>query len=379
MNLVKSPNPEPTPKSAEQTLCGNILLFHAFDLGQSIDIKQIKDKKLLTASASIAFPHFKNYHLPLFVEVPGESTEVSPKNPDKPGQRIDCLYTRIHNFGALSFCYKIPFVATLDTLKVKVIQTVGDYRKVSKIDAANIFERISLAITQPHFFNLCTEYYAIQVNSLPEKLDAEEFKEKFGSQIASMLRLETETLSEFQEEDILESVTGYYGKDMIIIDTEGAFIFDDEYYETIEFFELANVQKLELQCFDKILDQELNYLHKNEKYKLSWMSYVPVIGTSLDNLLARLVHLRLDVSVVSERLSNSVKMVGDAYCAKLYSMLVGKLGLGEWKASINEKMDIVNELYMVRKNILDTARAEILEIVIIFLIAMDLVVAFLKH
>lgn len=364
---------------SEQTLTGNILLFHAFDVGQSIDIKQIKDKKLVTLSASVAFPYFKNYHIPLFVEVPNFVPSKMVDEGIKSSTRMDCLYARIHNFGAISLCYKIPFCATLDTLKVKIIQTVENYRKISKKDAAYIFDKISSAIAQPHFYNLRSEYYAVQVNSFNEKLEPEDFKEKYGSQIASMLRLEVQNLSEFQEEDILESVTGYYGKDMVVIDTEGAFIFDDEYYEVIEFFELANVQKLELQCFDKILDQELNLLHKNEKYKMSLMSYVPVISTNLDTLLTRLMHLRLDVSVVSERLSNSIKMVGNAYYAKLYSMLVDKLALGEWKTSINEKMSIINELYMVRKNQLDTARSEFLEIVIIILITLDALLAFWKH
>lgn len=367
-------------KSSDQTLRGNILLFHAFDVGESIDTQAIKDKKLVPTSASVAFPHFKNYHVPLFVQPPNQyQSGQKASELDKGGHRVDCIYARIHNFGAFSFCYKIPFRATLDTLKVKSIQIVSNYRKISQQDSSYLFEKVITATKKPNFFNLRSEYYAVQVNSLPEKLDPENFKEKFGSQIASMLRLETENLSEFQKEDILDSVTGYYGKDMIIIDGEGAFIFDDEYYEAIEFFELANVQKLELQCFDKILDKELNFLHKNEKYKHSVMAYVPLVGSSLDFLLARLVKLRLDVSVVSERLSNSIKMVGDTYYAKLYAMLVEKLRLGEWKGSISEKMNIINELYLVRKSRMDTVREEMLTIVIIILIAVEATIAFMKH
>lgn len=376
MNKDNLPNLEKTPTVNERILTGNILLFHSFDLGKAADIKEIRDKKLLNLSATVTFPYFKNYHVPLVVELPHE---YSSEENEKFKPRMDVLYARIHNFGALSFCYKIPFSASFDTLKVKIIQTVENYRKIAHKDAAFIFEKIYTAISQPNFYNLRAEYYAVQVNTFQETLEPHEFKAKYGSHIASMLRLEVENLSEFQEEDILDSVTGYYGKDMVVIDAEGAFVFDDEYYEIIEFFELANVQRLELQCFDKILDHELNLLHKDEKYKLSLVSYMPVIGTSLDTLLARLVHLRLDVSVVSERLSNNIQMAGQAYYTNLYRMLVDKLGLNDWKNSISEKINIINELYMVRKNILDTARAEILEVVIILLIGLDLIVAFFKH
>lgn len=359
-------------------LDGNILLFHAFKIGDSIDVSQVKGRKLVATNASVAFPHFKNYHVPLFIQLPSKNKSNIPSiEKEKFIPRTDCLYARIHDFGVFSFCYKIPFHASIDTLKIKIIDIVSEYRKISEKDAAFVFEKILSAIKKPNFFNLKSEYYAIQVNSLPEILDPEEFKEQFGSHITSMLRLETESLSDYQEEEILDSVTGYYGKDLIIIDAEGAFIFDNEYYEAIEFFELANIQRLSLQSFDLTLDQELNHLYKNERYKLSLISYMPLIGTSLDFLLARLVKLRLDVSVISERLSNSIKMVGDAYYAKLYAMLVEKLRLGEWKASINEKMDIINELYNVHKGRMDTIRMEMLEIFIIVLFSAEIILTIL--
>lgn len=359
-------------------LDGNILLFHAFNIGESIDVPLVKSRKLVATNASVAFPHFKNYHVPLFIQLPSRNKSSVPSiEKEKFIPRTDCLYSRIHDFGVISFCYKIPFQASIDTLKIKIIDIVGDYRKICEKDASFVFEKIISATKKPNFYNLKSEYYAIQVNSLPEKLDPEEFKEQFSSHITSMLRLETENLSDYQEEEILNSVTGYYGKDMIIIDSEGAFIFDDEYYEAIEFFELANIQKLSLQSFDQTLDQELNYLYKNEKYKISFISYVPLIGTSLDFLLARLVKLRLDVSVISERLSNSIKMVGDAYYAKLYAMLVAKLRLGEWKSSIDEKMAIINELYIIHKGRMDTIRMEMLEIFIIILFSAEIILAVL--
>lgn len=354
---------------------GNVLVFHAFDIGESINLAQIKSQKLIKTTAAIAFPHFKNYHIPLFVE--------PPKNPllnnIDGANRTDCIYARLHNFGAISFCYKIPFCGTFDTLKVKVIQHVSNYRKIVQRDAKAIFDSIFPAVEQPSFFSLKSEYYAVQVNNLGQGVDTNDFIEQQGSKIASLLKLETENLSEFQEHQILRSMTGYYGKDLVIIDSEGAFIYDNEFYEAIEFFELANIQKLELQSFDRALDQELTFLHKNEKYKLSPIAYIPLIGISFDFMLDRLVKLKLDVSVVTERLGNGIKLAGDSYYAHLWGMLVEKLRLSDWKTAIGEKMNILNDIYMVRKSRVDNIRNEIANVAIIIFLVIEVLDILFRH
>lgn len=349
-------------------ISGNILIFYAYDIGDVIDINKIKAKKILKVNDLETFPHFKNYHVPLSIDIMDFAEREE-------GVKV---LAKIHNFGVLSLNYIIPFRETFDTLKIRLIELVEDYKLISKKDGKAIYSQIKSAMVEPNFFNLKTTYYAVQVENKVFKISNTVFVEKYGHVIASLLRLETQTMSEYQVEETLQSSTAYYKSDLVVISSEGAFIYDSEYHEPMEFFELAGIQKLELQYFDKLLDKKLNYFYSSDTYKLPLTSYVPLLGSRIDSMLMDIAKLRVDISVITERLNNSVNMTGDLYFQKIYAMLVDVFKLKEWKSSIDEKLSITNEMYMVRKNRLDTVRAETLELIIIVLIAVEISMAFFK-
>ena len=72
------------------------------------------------------------------------------------------------------------------------------------------------------------------------------------------------------------------------------------------------------------------------------------------------------------RLENSINMAGDVYYSKLYSMLVEKLFLKEWRESITKKLHIIKDLYTVHQDRLDTIHEGILTLVIIILILLEI-------
>lgn len=103
-----------------------------------------------------------------------------------------------------------------------------------------------------------------------------------------------------------------------------------------------------------------------------------MIGDRFNLPVSRLANLRVDISVVTERLENSIKLAGDAYYANLYAMLVEKLYIKEWRDSINRKLSIIHDVYTVHQDRLDTLHDEILTLVIIILIALEALAMFLK-
>jgi hypothetical protein len=353
----------------KENVTGNILLFYAFDIGDDVDLEEIRTKNLVPTYKVPLSHYFKDYHVPLAYRILEDTNKGST-------ERQDAVLNKIHHFGALSFCYKIPFDDSFEQLKQKIIDIKSKYDEQSKVDAKRVLKKIMPAVSKPHFYNVKNDYFAVQVNPIEEKFTPDEFKNVYGSKIASLLRLETERLSDYQQDEILNSVTGYYGQDLIIIDSEASFIYDDEYFEPMEFFESANVQQMELQYFDRLLDKKLQYFYQQEPHKIPVKAYVPLLGRRVELPATRLARLRVDISVVTERLENSIKMTGDAYYSTLYSMLVDRLSLQEWRESINRKLDIIGDLYRVHQEHLDTIHDEMLTVVIIVLIALEIILAF---
>lgn len=361
-------------------LSGNVVLFYAFDLGEEIDLAKIRQQGLVMERSVPLSPYFKNYHIPL--------TFLMPEDPDQNQNEFlidendfiknsSCISSKIHHFGVLSFCYKIPFKYSFEDLKLKILDIKRDFDIKSKIDAKNVFRLITPAIKKSRFFNLDNFYYMVQADPL-DGVDPSEFKDKFGDNIASLLRLETQTLSEYQKEEILLTTTGYSGRDLLIIDSEASFLYDSEYYEALEFFEFGNIQLLELQYFDRLLDEKLNYFYSQQTYKVPLRAYIPLIGEKLNLPAAQLSKIRVEISVITERLENSIKLVGDSYYSNLYSIIIKQLSIKEWRDSISRKLNIMDNIYNVYQDRLDIIHDEILTIVVIILIAFEAFIAFMK-
>lgn len=358
---------------AKDQFSGNILLFYAFDVGDDIDLGHIQQKNLIDICSVPLSTYFKNYHLPLSFRMPDEVSADGQRTVES-----RCISSKIYHFGVFSFCYRIPFQDSFEELKPKLIDIKKTFDEKSLADAQWTYRSIKPAISQPHFFNLKNSYFAVQVYPTKDKVTPEEFKNRYGSKIASLLKLELYTLSDYQTDEILASTIGYYGQDLIIIDSEASFVYDDEYFEPLEFFESANIQKLELQYFDRLLDQRLNDFYGQKSYNVPWTAYIPLRGEGIDLPISRLAKLRVDISVITERLESSIKMAGEAYYVNLYALLIRKMALQEWRDSINRKLAIFRDLYAVYQDRLDTIREEVLTVVIIVLIAVEVILAFIR-
>lgn len=355
------------PSSRSPEISGNLLLFYVFDVSNDIDLEKVKQQHLVKIADLQLSSFFKHYHVPLSFKM----DEVY----DVPGA-LDgkgfSLSRKMYSFGVVSLCYRIPFEATFSELRSMLVDIKRMFDDLSKKEAYEIFECILPTVTDPHFYNLANSYSAIQVNPLEDEgVTAELFKERYGDEIASLLRFESQSLSDQQVKDILSSSTGYYGYDMIIVDSEAAFIYDNEYFEPLEFFESVSIQQLELQYFDQLLDRRLNYFYSQKSYKVPLLAYIPLISGRLELPVYSLAKLRVDISVITERLENSIKLTSDAYFTRFYIILVEKFLLKEWRDSINKKLDIIKDLYTVYQDRLDTLRSEILEVVIIILVAWE--------
>ena len=345
-----------------QIFSGTIYIFHAFDIGDDINLKKVEQLPAINTIPRQLPKYFKNYHIPLNVELP---------HPHSSSKNIGC---KIHNFGALSLGYKIPFTDTLQNIRASFNEIANQFQEQSVIDAKTMFKKISKYVTKSQFFQTKSSYIVMQVNPQPDKIDVKKLREQFGSIIASTLRFETKTLSELQKNEILSSAISYFRGDIIIVDTDAAFVYDSEYEEVLDFFEFADIQLLELRFFDRLLDQQLNKIYEEEAGKIPISSYLPFIGTLTSDPVGWLGKLKVDISVITERLESSIKVAGEPYFSDLYDLLVKKLDLKNWQEGIDRKLRIIHDVRVVYQHKMDVIREGILEVLIIILIFIELVI-----
>ncbi len=355
-----------THKEKSQIFSGNIYIFHALDVGYEIDTDKIKASNELVSRPLSLPKYFKNYHTPLAVDLPNRRSGSA------------CVSCKIHNFGPIALTYKVPFKDTLENIRMRLQDTDNKIQEESIIDARSVFDKIERFTSRPQFFQTRSSYVVIQVDQQPEVLSIDDLKKNYGGLIASMLRFETETLSEYQKNEILQDAIGYFRADMIVVDTEAAFVYDEEYGEVLDLLEFCNIQNLELRYFDRILDTQLNIMYEEKMAKIPLIYYLPFIRPPWGGPTTDLGKLRVEISVISERLENSIKLAGEPYFSELYDLMVVKLGLKNLHSSINKKLDIIGDIRAVYQNQIDAIREDMLSLLVIFLILTEVIIGLLK-
>jgi len=362
---------------------GDIIFFYVYDIGDDIDLELVKSQHLVPTYSTPLSVRFKNYHIPVSYHLRGnnlvsEGEGYEPFTGDfrendsalggeEEGTHLPRCFvlSKIHGFGVLSYCYRIPFKGTLSMLKKRLIELKSEYDQISDTYAYETFKKIQGAVVSPQFCNLKNDYFTVHVSPQRSSFSGEKLMEAYGADIASLLRLEVNPLSSYQQDMILRSRTGYYGNELIVIDSGGSFVYDDACYDSMELFEFVTIQHLELQYFDRLLDKRLHtfYTHHLDSVKARG-------ATSI----AELAQLSVDISVITERLENSIRMSGDEYYSDIYERLVKKLSIDRWREGVQRKLGIIRDLYEVQQTGQDLLFHKRWTLVIVALIAFESII-----
>ena len=88
--------------------------------------------------------------------------------------------------------------------------------------------------------------------------------------------------------------------------------------------------------------------------------------------------LKVDISVITERLEGSIKIAGEPFYSELYALLIEKRDLKNLKESIDKKLGILNDVLSVLQQKIDAIREDMLTVSIILLIFLELIIALFR-
>ena len=168
----------------------------------------------------------------------------------------------------------------------------------------------------------------------------------FMAKVAALLKNERISIDENEVKTTLETALKYAKDDLTIVDWDGAFLFEPQgdIGSNIELFEIANLQLLKLRILDFQLDARLEKsveLLKRREQKLLFRS------REVRKTIKEIVQIRTQTILESEAIEHNIKLIGDWYSARLYSLLSRKFHLDEWRKGINEKIDTLEDIYSI--------------------------------
>jgi hypothetical protein len=353
---------------------GTLHVVVAFDIGFAVNLEACRRSVTdLTELAAIrhkgaAPAYFQFDPLPLRV------TQRIPRLDLGAGfASTDEVEIVIYDFGGVSVIYDIPIQGSLEPLiqlsaRLNASSMVRDDAR-SRIE--HLMAVIEPAVIRPNIEKLTEEYYIVHVQAFEVPAAPEALIAAHAHDLARLLRAETDPLSDQEVQDALSSRASFGRSDVAIIDWNAAFLLDSEPQDVISVLEFANLQLLELRFLDARLDTALDRTYETLALDKQPSLRLPG-GTPRE--LRRVAQLQVDGAVLFERINNALKLLGDQYLARVYRSASQRYRLSEWNSSIVRKLETLESIYEKLHDHAAEARMELLEWIIIILIAIGLVV-----
>jgi hypothetical protein len=172
----------------------------------------------------------------------------------------------------------------------------------------------------------------------------------------------------------------YYPEDLALLSWNGALLIDSDAASAataVDLLEFANVELLLMRSYDADLDAELPGMYR--RMAASQRRFALPLVRRNRRLLHDVERLVAEVTEVTERVDNALKVTDDVYWNRLYSAVVGVLRVQVWREGVEHKLALLRETYARLHDEADAERANVLEWLVILLIAFELVVALVGH
>lgn len=354
---------------------GTCYCLFAYDIGATTEL-EVAARLLTETTHRESLPHrraapayFEFHPLPLRLNQPSEPIALGPY---ATGDQVDCV---LYDFGAVLVIYTINIggpVANLGSLS-SVLYDNATLQADSRRRVDEIIKRLGDAVSKASIAPLIEDYAVYHIESLSPATSPSDFVQSHRAQLAQILRSEPESLSEQEIQDAMASQISYSPDDLAVIDWQAALLLGCDVDDVRAVLEFTNVELLEMRFLDDQLDRVLDAFYKTLS-RGRWRRPFSMRADSAD--MRRLARLQMESAVLFEEVNNALKLLGDQFLARVYRLASSRMHIPDWDASIIRKLQTVESLYSKLADFQNSRRMELLEWIIILLIAISIIIAF---
>lgn len=352
---------------------GQCIVLYACDVGVSVDLERAG---ALAGAGAPGMSLRLDRRAPKYFDYSPEPLCIVRATPPL---RVGAFETRpgvemlLYDFGAVSVSFSLPIGGPLAELTALTCALADNALLAAEArrQVEALMDAIREAIVKPGTPDLLEDYVILHVEEFESGETPSQLVEDSAQDLARVLRAERNALSAQEVADAMAHRLSYEREDLTVVDWNAALVVDREVEDVRAVLEFANVELLELRFLDRRLDHALD-----RAYDIVARAEARRAG-GLKADMRRLVEMQLDGAVLFERFSNAPKLLGDQYLARVYRLATKRFHVAEWHAGILRKLDTMEGLYEKMAERASSYRMEILEWIIILLIAFEIVMSFI--
>jgi hypothetical protein len=354
-------------------LTGTLHVYVAFDWGDEVDLEQAGR---LAPAGTQALARRRRTPSSFSYRPPPLLFRLDPAPLDLPGLAAASVTAEatVFDFAAVSVALHVPFRLPLTDL-IRLAGRLADAAPLvsaARATVAGLHRRLLPAIRQPEWRDDLSEEYFVFHLPPGEPLAPDVLLDGRADLLASLVRLEDGPLSGEEVAESLRLHLSYSPTDLFVPDWAAALLLDRDCEETLQVLEFANLQLLEYRHIDNRLDDNLAVAYRlTRQESRPWRTFLRGHGRALRTV----GELKVEANDLFERTGNVLKLVGDQYLARVYRLLAARFHLREWERSILRKLETVEGVYQVFSDQANSYRTELMEVIVIFLILLEVVLA----
>jgi hypothetical protein len=282
----------------------------------------------------------------------------------------------LYDFGAASVAYQYNVPGGLDEVRSAsvALRRSEILRQDARQRVESLLQSVGGAAQKPRVAEFTEDYTIIGIREALEGATAQAFCDANVERIAQILRPDAGGLSAEEVRAATEIRISFGPRDVTLVDWDAAFVVDPEPEDVRAVLEFANVQLLEMRWLDLQLDQAIERSYHLLAPARGWRRFV-ARGVTGDTW--RVAELQLESAVLLERVTNALKVFGEEYLARIYRLAAKRFQLDELETAISQKLATIESIYQKLSDRAATIRMEMLEWVVIILIALEIVLGIL--
>lgn len=368
-----------------QVASGSVVALRVFDVAYEIDLSRVE--ALWSAHAGIASTRRKLTNAPakaVSFDVPPVVVPLGSIRLELAGGSVTAeALARCYDFGVVTLALRVP-VEDLAWTEFSALVNAVDHAVGPATDTAvwqRLLEQLRTPLApawiRPNHSDLQEDYLLGIVQQWSEaSIGAETLLQRVD--LVPLLSGERRPLSDGARRDLLRHRFSYYEDDLVVLTWDRAFIYEPRGDSDVAgVLEVANAQLLELRYYDELLDDELPRMYDLVEATRRQTDFLA--PRRFAKLARKLYTLVAEVTELTEKVDNALKVTEDVYLARVYSAAIELLRVPNVSDAVNRKLAIIRDTYAALYDEAADTRGELLEIAIVVLIVAELLLALLRH
>ncbi len=285
---------------------------------------------------------------------------------------------RIYDVGAIAVTFVMEMPAGIDSeALIRLASSVTGPEEPFTQMGRGIADELAGAIRSACELKTTTsevteDYTVFRIYATEPKVDADALGDHLD--MARLLLGETGQISLRERSQQSHAVISYSPEELVVIDWNAALIYDPSpANDLVDLLELTSMQLMELRAYDDIVGRSLERLYDElDKPRALFQS------AQYGRLSRTIMRLFVDVSEMTDRIENSLHVLGDSWLARVHRAAITEFDIPRWQRLLDDKLNVLRSINEFLIDQITSRKALRLETGIVLLIVLEIILAIFK-